>query len=424
LPDLDPGDSMKLFRTVPFAVLFALPLACGGSSVDFPVDPGTDTGGGGDDTATGGDSKLPDGVSPDGVVVDTAPVDTWDPEKDGDGDGYKAKDDCDDGNPLVNPGAFEVPGDKIDNDCDGAVDNAEPDCDLGDLKLDSTDALDFAKALGLCRTTTADATGKDKKWGVLSAKLVAVDGSGAVDVLQHGIHQKFGTVIKPKQGKNLVALSSGTARQPTDPGFLTPLSPSWSGTSKVTPPSGFPKNAPGCADPTDKLAYDSVALQLTIRVPTNAKSFHYDFDFFTSEYITFVCSAYNDQYIAILDSKAPLDAKYDKNISFDPKGNPINVNYAPFLDVCTPGTKGSLTFTCPKGTKELEGTGFWDSSRTTENASTSWLTTQAALQPGETMTISFMIWDVGDHILDSTVLLDDFRWDTDTIASPVTNRPK
>lgn len=411
--------------------LVALPLvACGGSSVQFADEPDTGIGTGGDVGTDGSsDGNLPDGAKTDTGVVDTAPVDTWDPEKDSDGDGYKAKDDCDDGNPAVNPGAFEVPGDKIDNDCDGKVDNDEPDCDVGDLKLDSKDPLDFAKALGLCRTTTADATGKDKKWGLIGAKLVAADGSGTVDPVQHGLLKKFGAVIVPRQGKNLVALSNGTARQPTDPGFITPLSPSWKGTSEVTPPTGWPKSSEGCTAPTSTTANDSVALELVIRVPTNAKSFHYDFDFFTSEYISFVCTAYNDQYIALLDSKAPLDAKYDKNISFDPKGNPINANYAPFLDVCTPGTKTttggkSISFSCPKGTKELEGTGFWDATKPTENASTSWLQTQAGVESGETITLRFIIWDVSDHILDSTVLLDNFRWDTATLATPVTDRPK
>ena len=46
--------------------------------------------------------------------------------RDDDGDGYRAGEycpdaekDCDDTNPLINPGAYDVPGDGIDNDCSG-----------------------------------------------------------------------------------------------------------------------------------------------------------------------------------------------------------------------------------------------------------------------------------------------------------------
>ncbi len=63
--------------------------------------------------------------------------------QDDDGDGYSDQacggDDCDDTDPDVNPGAAESCYDATDNDCDGLMDHADPDCDVEfALGLDAT----------------------------------------------------------------------------------------------------------------------------------------------------------------------------------------------------------------------------------------------------------------------------------------------
>ena len=53
---------------------------------------------------------------------------------------------------------------------------------------------------------------------------------------------------------------------------------------------------------------------------------------------------------------------------------------------------------------------------------TGWLTSQAPVSPGEEFTLEFMIWDAGDGILDSSVLLDNFTWVEGEVTT-ATDRP-
>jgi hypothetical protein len=316
---------------------------------------------------------------------------TGDPDKDYDGDGYVLKDDCNECNTSVNKGAQDIPGNGMDDDCDGKVDNEELECD-GSLQKAASDPYDAAKAIGLCKKTDPDGLG----WGVTEAKWVQPDGTSLGDRQGVGILSKLGVNI-PQMGKSFLMLSSGTAREPGEPGYA---SPKRKGYQHGTPP-GYPKESPACPGVTTGQAQDGVALELKIRVPSNSKSFSYQQNFFTTEYPMFICKTFNDFFVTMMTPQpASLE---DGNIAFDQDSNPISVNNS-FLQVCSPGVYGGRDFKCPLGASTLSGTGF------ESHAATGWLTTSTPVEPKTEITLRFAIWDSGDGSYDSSVLIDDFKF--------------
>ncbi len=360
------------------------------------------TPGSGGSSAGGGFNLGGAGGSPGG----TASCNPTQPDQDGDGFTV-AQGDCNDCDPNTNPGAYDVPGDKIDEDCDGQTDNAPTNCDGNIPDIGYTDPMAAARAIGLCQTTTQNS----KKWGVISAEYVKADGSSGMNQYSHGLLPNFGPNVHVQEGKNLLMLSSGTARRPGDANYQSPQGAQM-GTSCPTPP-GFPIDSPSCNVTTanDHNANDPAGLQLSIRVPTNAKSFTFQFDFYTFEFPTWVCTQYNDFFVA-LQNPAPPNSQ-QSNISFDSKGDPVSVNNG-FLEVCKAQNAGGKTFACSKGTSELSGTGFEN------HAATGWLETQSPVKPGSVIQLRFAIWDMGDHVLDSSVLIDNFKWSADAAKEPGT----
>src|SRR5262249_16666985 len=140
--------------------------------------------------------------------------------------------------------------------------------------------------------------------------------------------------------------------------------------------------------------------------PTNATGYQFDFKFYSFEFPYYVCSPYNDQFIALVN---PAPAGSIKgNISFDKKKNPVSVNMA-FFDDCNTGTQNDFAGECvlfmepscpmvpnpycPGGAAELQGTGFdtWGGAQNWGGA-TSWLTSQAPVHGGDEFGIRFAIW--------------------------------
>jgi hypothetical protein len=112
----------------------------------------------------------------------------------------------------------------------------------------------------------------------------------------------------------------------------------------------------------------------------------------------------------------------DGDVAFDTQGNPISVNTS-LLEVCgctggPPCTAGGISYACTLGITELTGTGFED------HAATGWLKTSAPVQGGSEITLRFTIYDSGDGVYDSTVLIDNFTWLTETAPNSPTTQSK
>jgi hypothetical protein len=319
-----------------------------------------------------------------------------------------------------NPANYDIPGNDCDDDGDGKVDNTIV-CD-GNLPASGT-ARDFASAIGLCQDAGAG------KWGIISAELTNGYGPGIPAVGQHAILPHFGSVIRPREGSRLAVLSSGYAFQCDDgnPGAGCAgngeSDPYFKGeqvgmTGLGTAPPGYPKPASGCQNASD--VYDAIGVKLQVLVPANAQGLQFDFDFYSGEWPEYVCTKYNDSFVAWLTSSAYVGNDGDLNISFDGSGNPVSVNNA-FFDRCTTNTVTGCaggpagTAACAGGPSELAGTGFYDLATycgavSTGGGATGWLTTKAPVKQAETITLQFIIWDTGDQSWDSSVLVDNFQW--------------
>jgi len=329
----------------------------------------------------------------------------------------------------VNPGAFEYLGNGIDDDCDPTTPDDVPPADCGGSPLSvPTSSHKLVQAMDLCQITTEDPPLPKKKWGVISSSLLLADGSSAMlpKDLQVGVLADFGPNVLPKKGATMAALSTGTARAEGDPGHVYPQSGpdpvvqkgNYDAATVVGAPPKYleangnklpsPASCPDCVGEDCTKAFDSVNLKMRIRVPTNAKSFSYRLKFYSAEYPEYVCGQYNDFFLTLLKSTAP-GIPADKNIAFDAAKNAVSVNNA-FFEICFPSAALPQS-TCPGGTLELIGTGMggWNND-IRDGGGSAWLVNEAPVVPGETIEIEFITWDAGDHNVDSTVLLDNFRW--------------
>ena len=328
---------------------------------------------------------------------------TVDNGTDFDGDGYGiCIDCCEDTDTCPNPAEA---WDKDDPYQACKYEKITYECD-SEIAANSTDPEDYAKAIGICQKTTENSD----KWGLISAQILTPTGNSAnVHAGSNGLLSKLGDVIKPKEGGFMLGLSSGLVRDPFERYSSGPISGA-PGDWVAANGGHFPSAASCSTSGTDGGVYDAVMLQLKIKTPATAKSFSFNIYFLTDEYPTWICTQYNDFFVALLDSSytssdPDLRNPFDKNLAMDASGNPVGVNLAPaglFTQCVNAESKG---VTSCVGTEDLKNTGFAD------HGGTGWLTTRGNIVGGEIITLRLAIWDLNDHQLDSLVLIDNFRWD-------------
>jgi hypothetical protein len=291
-------------------------------------------------------------------------------------------------------------------------------CD-DNLAVDDLDPIHAANAVDICKPLT-----DPKLWGLKSAKWVLPDGSATSTLvplfttqqqalanydLGHGILPAFGPGVHVQAGQRMLALSSGTAREPTDPGYVNVSG--FDKSYKSASPMGFPKPLAACAGLVTAEAHDAVALQVEIVAPTNAHGFSFDFDFFTYDWPLYICSPQNDPFLALL-LPYPF-GQTNGNIAYDGMGDPITANSA-FIGVCgcptPPCTAGNKSYACALGDQALVGTGFGKDTPGYDHGSTYWLKTTAPLQPHEDFTVRWVVYDSSNGSFDTTVLIDNFAW--------------
>lgn len=184
----------------------------------------------------------------------------------------------------------------------------------------------------------------------------------------------------PRRGGTFAILSTGAAAAADDPDDSQGTTTTLDG---LNSPAGT----------------DMVQLRVVLTPPAGSQCLSFDFAFFSEEFPEFVGSAFNDVFLAELGGSnftmSGSNIIAPRNFAVDPVGSLISVNN---LFGVTSGT------------------------RSTYDGATSVLRAQAALPATASPTVElvFSILDVGDSILDSAAMLDNFRFSSAACATGTT----
>jgi hypothetical protein len=241
--------------------------------------------------------------------------------------------------------------------------------------------------------------------------------AGPSDARARNVLANFG-ILQPKAGANFTLMSSGIAVDEMGSGYVNPQSGTVLGNDGTNPLPNL-TGASNCGQADQTAVHDYTELVLSLHAPSNVNSFSFQFQFFSGEYPEYVCTEFNDEFLAIVQSSTTYPSA--TNISFDAMKNPVTVNSG-FFTVCKNVTGKAGTMHCTNPPTDNNGTGYETAGLLMQapGGSTGWLTTTAPIAPNEDITLRFVIFDEGDGQLDSAVLIDNFQWGAATVMGPST----
>jgi hypothetical protein len=208
---------------------------------------------------------------------------------------------------------------------------------------------------------------------VTGASFVTIPPGGTADAVSTTSLAGF-----PTDGSSYAILTTGDATAAANPNANSPDDPGPDDDQSAADGGG---NVRGDSD------FDATILKIDLQVPAGANCLSIDFRFLSEEYPEYVGQAFNDAFVAELDSSTWTTSgstiSAPNNFAFAPGNVPISVNATGSSSVSPANAAG-----------------------TTYDAATALLTASTPVTPG-THSIYLSIFDDGDDILDSAVFLDD-----------------
>lgn len=142
--------------------------------------------------------------------------------------------------------------------------------------------------------------------------------------------------------------------------------------------------------PRGSYVHDASVLKIDLSVPSTANCLSFDFKFLSDEYPEWVDSAYNDAFVAELDSSTWSTTgnvvNAPDNFAFDGNNNPISVNAVGLGGGFSPANAAGTTY----------------------DGATPRLSAAKQVSPGA-HSLYLSIFDMGDYVLDSAVFVDNLR---------------